>query len=180
MTRLSYLRLASLFGLLGSALVISGFFLPSRFVTVVFPPNPAISSADSYWSMLNSTITGGSIALPEHEIGIGSFILAILIPLGISLAGLAGFEKHILFLLSLLFSSLLLSFSIRRGRVTETHTASPGFWLMLSGFLLCIGSSMIRGHRPRWRASSCRRLAWRCAGSAAASHSTGNLTWGRP
>lgn len=104
--------------------------------------------------MLNNTVTGGSIALPENELGIGSFVLAILIPLGISLAGLAGFGKRVLLLLSLgfavlgfleflLFSALLLSFSRWGGRVTETHTAGPGFWLMLSGFLLCIGSSMI-------------------------------------
>jgi hypothetical protein len=48
MPRLSALRLASLIGLLGSALVIIGFSLPSRFVTVVIPPAPATYSADSY------------------------------------------------------------------------------------------------------------------------------------
>ena len=154
MRRLSSLRLASGIGLLGSALVIMGFFLPSRFVTVVFPPNPATFSADSYWSMLNNTVTGGSISLTENELGIGSFVLSILIPLVISLAGLAGFGKRVMLLLSLgfavlgfleflLFSSFLLSFSRWGGRVTEIHTAGSGFWLMLSGFPLCIGSSII-------------------------------------
>lgn len=152
MPRLSSLRLASLLGLLGSTLVISGFFLPSRFVTVVFPPNPAISSADSYWSMLITTVSGGRIFDWSLEMEIGSFLLAILIPLLTSLAGLAGFGKRVMLLLSrgfallgflefLLFSALLLSFSHWGGRVTETHTAGPGFWLMLSGFPLCIGSS---------------------------------------
>ena len=154
MLRLSALRLASLLGLLGSALVISGFFLPSRFVTVVFPPAPATSSADSYWSMLHNTVTGGSIHVVPSQMEIGSFLLAILIPLLTSLTGLVGFGKRVISLLSLgwsilgfleflIFSTLLLSFSHWGGRFTETHTAGPGFWLMLSGFPLCISSSII-------------------------------------
>ena len=154
MPRLSSLRLVSLIGLLGSALVITGFFLPSRFVTVVFPPNPATFSADSYWSMLNNTVTGGSTLDRSSAMGIGSFLLSILIPLLTSLAGLFGKGKRVLLLLSLgcallgfleflLFSALLLSFSRWGDRVTETHTAGPGLWLMLSGFPLCIGSSII-------------------------------------
>src|SRR5258708_39097931 len=60
MPRVSALRLASLLGLLGSALVISGFFLPSHFVTVVFPPPPATCAADPYRSMLHNTVTRGN------------------------------------------------------------------------------------------------------------------------
>jgi hypothetical protein len=154
MPHVSALRLASLLGLLGSALVISGFFLPSRFVTVVFPPAPATYAADSYWSMLHNTVTGGNIHLVSSEMEIGSFLLAILIPLLTSLTGLVGFGKRVISLLSLgwsilgfleflIFSTLLLSFSHWGGRFTETHTAGPGFWLMLSGFPLCISSSII-------------------------------------
>ncbi|WP_201394442.1 hypothetical protein [Ktedonobacter sp. SOSP1-85] len=163
MPHLSSLRLVSLIGLLGSALVIIGFFLPTRFVTVAFPPLPASSSADSYWSMLGDTVTGGTIHELSLEMEIGSFLLAILIPLLTSLAGLLGTGKRNILLLSLgfailgfleflLFSALLLSFSRWGGRVTEIHTSGPGFWLMLIGFPLCIGSSIIAHHllsKPR-------------------------------
>src|SRR5260221_2153441 len=142
MPRLSSLRLASLIGLLGSALVIIGFFLPSRFVTVVFPPAPATSSADSSWSMLHNTVTGGNIHFVSSEMEIGSFLLSILIPLLTSLPGLLGKGKRVICLLSLglsilgffellIFSTLLLSFGWA-SHGTETHTAAPGFWLMLS------------------------------------------------
>ena len=154
MPRVSALRLASLLGLLGSALVIGGFFLPSRFVTVVFPPAPATYTADSYWSMLHDTLTGGSLLDWSLAMEIGSFLLAILIPLLTSLTGLLGFGKRSICLLSLgwsllgfleflIFSTLLLSFSRWGGRFTETHTAGPGLWLMLGGFPLCISSSII-------------------------------------
>lgn len=163
MPRLSALRRASLLSLLGSALVIIGFFLPSRFVTVVFPPAPATYSADSYWSMLHNTVTGGNIHFVSSEMEIGSFLLSILIPLLTSLPGLFGTGKRVICLLSLglsilgfleflIVSTLLLSFSHWGGRVTEIHTAGPGFWLMLSGFPLCIGSSIIAQHvlsKPR-------------------------------
>jgi hypothetical protein len=153
MPRVSALRLASLLGLLGSVLVIGGFFLPSRFVTVVFPPAPATYSADSYWSMLHNTVTGGNIHLVSWEMEIGSFLLAILIPLLTSLTGLLGKGKRIICLLSLgwsilgfleflIFSTLLLSIGWA-SHATVTHTAGPGFWLMLSGFPLCISSSII-------------------------------------
>ncbi len=162
MPRLSALRLASLIGLLGSALVIIGFFLPSRFVTIVFPPAPATSSADSSWSMLHNTVTGGNIHFVSSEMEIGSFLLSILIPLLTSLPGLLGKGKRVICLLSLglsilgffeflIFSTLLLSFGWA-SHGTETHTAGPGFWLMLSGFPLCIGSSIIAQHvlsKPR-------------------------------
>jgi len=163
MPRLSSLRLASLIGLLGSALVIIGFFLPSRFVTVAFPPNPTSYSADSFWSMLSNTITGGTIRNLSSEMAIGSFLLTILIPLLPSLAGFLGKGKRVILIFSLgfailgfleflIFSALLLSFSTWGGRVTEIHTSGPGFWLMLSGFPLCIGSSIIAQHllsKPR-------------------------------
>ena len=58
MPRLSSLRLAGLIGGLGTALAIAGFFLPCRFVTDTFPPNPPSYSADSFWSMLVNTCTG--------------------------------------------------------------------------------------------------------------------------
>lgn len=153
MPRVSALRLASLLGLLGSVLVISGFFLPSRFVTVVSSPAPAMYAADSYWSMLHDTVTGGNIHLVSWEMEIGSFLLAILIPLSTSLTGLFGTGKRIICLLSLgwsilgfleflIFSTLLLSIGWA-SHATVTHTAGPGFWLMLSGFPLCISSIII-------------------------------------
>jgi hypothetical protein len=158
MPHLSSLRLVSLIALLGSALVIIGCFLPVRFVTVTFPPNPASSSADSFWSMLGNTVTGGTIHDLSLEMAIGSFVLTILIPLLTSLIGFLGFGKRVLLILSLAFailgfleflaeSALLLSFSRWGGRVIEIHTSGPGFWLMLIGFPLCIGSSIIAQHR---------------------------------
>ncbi len=145
MPRLSALRLASLLGLLGSVLVISGFFLPSRFVTVVFPPAPATYAADSYWSMLHDTVTGGNIQLVSSEMEIGSFLLAILIPLLTSLTGLLGKGKRIIcllslgwsilgFLESLIFSTLLLSIGCAC-HATVTNTAGPGFGSCSAGFL---------------------------------------------
>ena len=101
MPHLSSLRLVSLIGLLGSVLVIIGFFLPTRFVSVAFPPHPASSSADSYWSMLDQTITSGSILDLSSKMEIGSFLLAILIPLLTSLAGLLGTGKRVFLFLSL-------------------------------------------------------------------------------
>ena len=168
MPHLSSLRLVSLIALLGSALVIIGCFLPVRFVTVAFPPNPASSSADSYWSMLGNTVTGemragGAIYDLPLKMEIGSFLLAILIPLLTFLTGLLGKGKRVILLLSRGFA-ISLGFAILGflefffmsiflfsgwaggGHMTETHTSGPGFWLMLIGFPLCIGSSIIAQH----------------------------------
>ncbi len=159
MSRLSSLRLAGLIGGLGVALVIAGFFLPCRFVTVAFPPNPASYSADSFWSMLVNTVTSENfrLDLSDTHLAIGSYLLALLVLLLTSLATLLGKLKRVLMILNLvfgtlgfleflIFSALLLSFSRWGGRVTEIHTSGPGFWLMLSGFPLCIGSSIIAEH----------------------------------
>ena len=91
------------------------------------------------------------------HLAIGSYLLALLVLLLTSLATLLGKLKRVLLILNLvfgilgfleflIFSALLLSFSRWGGRVTEIHTSGPGFWLMLSGFPLCIGSSIIAEH----------------------------------
>lgn len=165
MPRLSVLYLAGLMGELGTALVIAGFFLPCRFVAVTFPPNPTLYSADSFWSMLVNTVTSESfrLDLSGTHLAIGSFLLVLLVLLLSSLATLLGKLKRVLMILNLvfailgfleflIFSALLLSFSEVGLRVTEIHTSGPGFWLMLSGFPLCIGSSIIAEHllsKPR-------------------------------
>ncbi|WP_201388222.1 hypothetical protein [Ktedonobacter sp. SOSP1-52] len=103
--------------------------------------------------MLVNTVTGGSIFMAPEQISIGSFLLSILVPLLTFLAGLFGRRKRAIFILSLIFATLglleflafsllLLSFSRWGGRVTEIHTSGPGFWLMLIGFPICIGSSI--------------------------------------
>ncbi|EFH88506.1 hypothetical protein Krac_9980 [Ktedonobacter racemifer DSM 44963] len=152
MSRLYSLRLASLIGLLGSGLVIIGFFLPARFVTVIFHLQPPLYSTDSFWSMLVNTVTGGTIHDLSSEMAIGSFLLSILVPLLTFLTGLFGKRKRAIFILSLIFATLglleflassllLLSFSFPHTG-TEIHTSGPGFWLMLIGFPICIGSSI--------------------------------------
>ncbi|GHO61137.1 hypothetical protein KSC_000290 [Ktedonobacter sp. SOSP1-52] len=119
-------RLVNWIGLLGSVLLIIGFFLPVRFVAITFLHQPTSYSTDSFGSMLGSTIIGGTLLL-----------LAILIPLLSFLAGLLGTVKRVMLILSLLFAILgflgflivsmfLLSFSRWGGRVTETHTSGPG------------------------------------------------------
>src|SRR5215471_2010265 len=158
MPRLSSLRLAGLIGGLGTALVIAGFFLPCRFVTDTFPPNPPSYSADSFWSMLVNTVTSENfrLDLSDNHLAIGSYLFALLVLLLTSLATLLGKLKRVLVILNLVFVILgsleflivsvwLLSFSRWGGRWSETHTAGPGFWLMLSGFPLCIASSIIAG-----------------------------------
>lgn len=81
MPRLSSLRLAGLIGGLGTALVIAGFFLPCRFVTDTFPPNPASYSANSFWSMLVNTVTSENfrLDLSDTHLAIGSYLLALLV-----------------------------------------------------------------------------------------------------
>ena len=141
-----FFRLVSFIGLLGSVLLIIGFFLPVRFVTVTFLHQPPSSSADSFGSMLGTSGTGDTLLL-----------LTILIPLLTFLAGFLGIMKRAILTLSLTFALLgflgfliasmfLLSLSRWGGRVTEIHTSGPGFWLMLIGFPLCIGSSIIAQH----------------------------------
>jgi hypothetical protein len=165
MPHLVSLRIASLIGLLGSALVIIGFFLPVRFVTITFPPNPPTFSADSYWSMLDQTLTGGSILGPSSLMGIGSFLLAIIIPLWSSLNRLFGEGKRILLLLSLgaaplgfleflVSAQFFLAFSHWSARVIEIHTVGPGYWLMFIGFPLCIISSIAQYVLSRTRIST--------------------------
>lgn len=152
---LSSLRLTALIGVLGTALVIAGFFLPCRFVTFTYLPNPPLYSADSFWSMLVNTVTSENFLLNQStNLGIGSYLLALLVLLLTSLAAVLCKPKRVLMILNLVFAILglleflivstwLLSFSRWGGRYTEIHTAGPGFWLMLGGFPLCIGCSLI-------------------------------------
>lgn len=155
MSYLSSLRTVCLIGLLGSAFVIVGFFLPVRLVTTTFigqPLQPLSHSADSFWSALIYTITDGSL---YGEIVYGSLLLAIFIPLLSSLAVFLGIGKRVFpffglgfaifgWLEVLVVSALLILFVGFGfgGRMSSTATVGPGFWLMLIGFSLCILSSI--------------------------------------
>jgi hypothetical protein len=142
MLHVFFFRLMSLIGLLGSVLLMIGFFLPVRFVTVTFLYQPPSYSVDSFGSILAHSVIGGTMLL-----------LTILIPLLTFLVGLLDTVRRAILTLSVTFtilgflgflvvSRLLLSFSTWGGRVTEIHTSGPGFWLMLIGFPICIGCSV--------------------------------------
>ncbi len=162
MSRLSYQHLVSLMGLLGSALVIVGFFLPCRITTLPTYPD----AIDSFWTMLADTVTSESfrLDLSPTNLAIGSFLLTILIPLLTSLAGLFGKGKRVILILSLAFAILgLLEFLIESLFLFSHFVPNPPFaaqsttavalgeWLMLSGFLVSIGSSIAQNvlFKPR-------------------------------
>ncbi len=95
MSRFLSIRFASLFGLLGSILLIIGFFMPIRFVSVPLRNQPVQYNVDSVWSMLYETITGGS-GLRDSllTVAIIVFLLSLLMPLVIFLFGLLGKESR--------------------------------------------------------------------------------------
>ncbi|HEY7415009.1 MAG TPA: hypothetical protein VH593_07440 [Ktedonobacteraceae bacterium] len=167
MRYLSSLRTVCLLGLLGSALVIIGFFLPVRLVTATVIsqfPQPPTYSADSYWSILIHTITLDLSFDPYWDIVSGSLLLAIFIPLLSSLAALLGIRKRAFLFFGLGFaifgwlevlvvSALLIlfvGFSFG-GHISRHATVGPGFWLMLVGFSLCILSSIAQCALSRLR-----------------------------
>lgn len=150
MSRLFLQRLVSSVGVLGAVLVIGGFFLPCRITT--YPTHPVWNTTDSFWEMFVNTVTSPSAPLDlPTGLEIGSFSLAILIPLGISLTALLGKRKRVFFRFSLAFAMLgfmevlIVSFwlfGLTFARVVEIRTAGPGLRLMLSGFLISIGRSI--------------------------------------
>jgi hypothetical protein len=154
MSRLLSIRFASLFGLLGSVLLIVGFFMPIRFVSVPLHNQPAQYSVDSVWSMLYETITGGSGFRDfPLTVAIIVFLLSLLMPLVIFLFGLFGQGKPNIFACALAlastglleflpFSALLLA-SPFGSHVTEIHTPGPGFGMMFVGYVLSITGSII-------------------------------------
>lgn len=160
MSYLSSLRVVRLIGLLGSALLIIGFFLPDRFDTVLSPhPSYSIHSFASTLQvtiavMLGFATAGNTLFGLLVEILSGIILLALLIPLLTSLAMLLGTWKRatlplpfslgfaILGLLALLPLSALPLEIFPMGHGTVSITYGPGFWLMLVGFFLCIHSSI--------------------------------------
>lgn len=103
--------------------------------------------------MLVNTIRGGASALyfplPLESLIIGVFLLSILFPLGVFLAALLGKQKPGLLLFSLFLAFLgflefafYSSFLFDAFPTVATRIARQGFWLMLLGFLLSIGSAM--------------------------------------
>lgn len=155
-----HMRLVHVLGTLGAALGAIGFFLP--FWTQIFtgvhgffaPPYPAGTVlTDSFWQMFVNTIRGGASALyfplPLESLIIGVFLLSILFPLGVFLAALLGKQKTSLLLFSLLLTFLgflefvfYSAFLFGAFPTVATRTAGPGFWLMLIGFLLSLGSAL--------------------------------------
>ena len=153
MSHVSRLQLAISPALLGSVLVIIGFFLPVTMASVVFPPDPPTFYSHSYWNMLADTITGGARVDFFMYLAIVSFLLSILVPLWISSAVVLGYGKPSWLFFSLGFtilgllehwfmSSLLVGFNFRSHGI-ETSTAGPGIGVMYGGFLLCIVGSLI-------------------------------------
>jgi hypothetical protein len=151
MSRFYYVYLVScLIGLLGSILVIIGFFSPFRITSL--PAYPDV--IDSFWTMLADTVTGPVLNLPLG-IGIGIFLLSMLIPFLASLAGLLDVGKQVLHRSSRVFAilgllELLIVSPFLLSRLTpdppfaahSTSAMGPGEWLMLGGFLVSIGGSI--------------------------------------
>lgn len=159
MSPLSIPRRVHVIGLLGAALLISGLFLP-WIITTVSEPFPQ-SYASSFWSLLISQVSflrfDWSAAL---AVGF-DFCLLLLLLTGIltSLAGLFGKGKRVFFLLHLiavidglfffLFSSYVGYCLFSCGAPATGPWAlrgfrvlGPGFWLLLSGFLVSLGVSI--------------------------------------
>lgn len=155
-----HLWTVNMLGAAGAALGAIGFFMPFR--TEIFtgtrglfaPPYPAGTIlTDSFWQMLGNTLRGGAAALalplPLESLLIGVFLLSILVPLGMFLGALLGKQKQRLLLFSLFLAFLgFLEFvcysSLLLGGIPTGATCTPqsGFWLMLIGFVLSIGSAL--------------------------------------
>ena len=150
-------RVSCVIGLLGSLLVSTGFFSPVRMTSLPGYPD----AIDSFWTMLVDTITGGDRPL---GIACATFLLTFLIPFLASLAGLLDDGKQVLHRLSSAFAILGLlellmvsrfflfsSFALYPHVVARTIVVGPGEWLMLSGFLVSIGSSIAQNvlFKPR-------------------------------
>src|SRR5437763_1168422 len=157
MSRSSSLRLMSLAGILGSTLQIIGSFLP--FTIWRDGLNQATSSADSLWISMIHTIIGYRYIDPLYCIEIAFiflFLLSILIPLRITLAGLFNKRQRSFLILGLVFALLGLlevgtfaffNFIFEGWCAPEAMSAADcdlifpglGLWLTLCGFLLLIG-----------------------------------------
>ncbi len=156
------MRLVTLLGTMGATLVAIGFFLPFR--TEIFtgtgvglfapPYHAGTVLTDSFWQMLVNTIQGGDAALffplPLECLIIGVFLLSILFPLGTFLGAFLGKQKPLLLVFRLLLAMLgFLEFLLYSALLlldfptAATRTTGPGFWFMLIGFLLSIGSALI-------------------------------------
>jgi hypothetical protein len=144
-------------GLVGPALLISGLFLP--WITTNFSEPFPPSSTESVWAQIMSQVTFHGFDWSSATSI--SFYFLMLLPLltGIwtSLVGLFGKGKRVLFVLHLafviiglvifLFSSYVAYCLFYCGAtgpwaLKGTRVLDPGFWLILGGFLLSLGTSI--------------------------------------
>ncbi|MBO0781881.1 MAG: hypothetical protein J2P37_23935 [Ktedonobacteraceae bacterium] len=173
MERLFFQRRASLIGVLAGMLTVVGGFLSLGVQIVRGEPRDLGSVWQGSWGFFTDVISGrvtlfsGRIDYDAPNIIsawlIGLLLLAILVPLGTSLAALLGKRKRSLLILSLVLASLgclelllmewfMLTFSFFPPSEVE-GIIGPGFWFILCGFLLSIGSSVVEIVHFRSRAA---------------------------
>lgn len=169
MSSLSILRRVHVIGLLGSALLISGLFLP--WITTNFSEPSLLSVTQLFWLQVMSQVqvTFRGFDWPSVVMSIGWYfftLLPILMGILVSLAGLFDKGKRVFFVLYLVFviigllAFLLISYvdyCIFYCGVTGlwalkgTRILGPGFWLILSGYLVSLGVSIAQNRlfKPR-------------------------------
>jgi hypothetical protein len=165
---LSIPRRVHVIGLLGSALLISGLFLP-WIITNFSEPFPQ-SDTRSLWSLLMSLVTVlGFDWSSAISVGFSFFmLLPLLTGILTSLAGLFGKGKRVFFLLHLIvvivgvFAFLVSSYIVYclfycgatgPWALRGTRAPGPGFWLILGGFLVSLGVSIAQNRRLKLRAT---------------------------
>jgi hypothetical protein len=165
---LSIPRRVHVIGLSGAALLISGLFLP-WIITNVSQPFPQ-SDATSFWSLLVSAVT--VLRYDWSSAITAGFYFVILLPFLtgylICLAGLFGKGKRVFFLLQLIFVIVgvlpflftsYISYCLFYCGATGSgpwvlkgyRVLGPGFWLILGGFLVSLGVSIVQNRRFRPR-----------------------------
>ncbi|HEX4202762.1 MAG TPA: hypothetical protein VHZ51_00890 [Ktedonobacteraceae bacterium] len=168
MSPLSIPRRVHVIGLLGSALLISGLFLP-WIITTFSEPFPH-SDTSSFWLLLVGQVT--FLRFDWSSGAIVGFYFFPLLPLltGIltSLAGLFGKGKRVFFVLHLIFVIVSLCVFLFISYIgyclfycgatgpwalRGTRVLAPGFWLILGGFLVSLGVSIAQNKVFKLRAT---------------------------
>ncbi|MBO0792708.1 MAG: hypothetical protein J2P36_17420 [Ktedonobacteraceae bacterium] len=175
MSRLFFRRRTSMMGVLAGMLIVAGGFL-SLGVQVNLTSPEFSREQGSFWRWfweLFTMLINGQVAFNVLNtiitLLVVLFILAVLVPLGTTLAALFGRRKRSLLILSLvlaslgcleflLFEWLILTFSFSPPSEIE-GIAGPGFWLILCGFLLCIGSGIVEIVHFRHGVPHCPQIA---------------------
>jgi hypothetical protein len=161
-----------LVGLLGVALLAVGYFLPfvirvDYLAAGPYPACPAqapVTTAQSLWDMFVDAATNAPSWVGAAEVGI-FYALPVLIQIVVALVGLRGTNTRAIFALGLTFATLevliilaaanfLLYFRLHFVFLIVRSTAGgcpaqadmrmlgAGFWALLVGFLICVGSNL--------------------------------------